>query len=83
VRLWDLAGAQPLGGPLPGHRGPTWRIAMLPGMRFATSSEDGTVRIWDVLNPDRACERAAGPHGLEALGAYLGAGEDPIVCVPE
>lgn len=83
VRLWDLAGAQPLDGPLPGHRGPTWRIAVLPGMRFATSSEDGTVRIWDLLDPDRACERAAGPHGLEALGAYLGAGEEPLVCVPE
>jgi WD40 repeat protein len=81
VRLWDL-GAQPLGGPLPGHRGSAWRIAVLAGMRFATSSEDGTVRIWDVLDPDRACERAAGPHGLEALGAYLGAGEEPLVCVP-
>jgi hypothetical protein len=49
-------------------------------MRFATSSEDGTVRIWNVLNPDRACERAAGPLGLVSLGAFLGEGEEPIAC---
>ena len=52
-----------------------------PRMRFATSSEDGTVRIWDVLDPDRACERAEGSLGLDALGAFLGEGEEPVACV--
>jgi WD40 repeat protein len=80
VRVWDIEGALQLGGPLAGHPDPSWRIAALPGMRFVTSSEDGTVRIWDVLDPDRACERAAGPFGLEALGPYLGEGEEPLGC---
>jgi hypothetical protein len=50
-------------------------------MRFATSSEDGSVRIWDVLDPDRACERAEGLLGLDALGALLGEAEEPVACV--
>jgi hypothetical protein len=37
------------------------------------------VFVWDVLNLDRACERAAGTLGLEALGPYLG-DEQPIAC---
>lgn len=82
VRVWDIAGAVPLGGRLAAHEAPSWRIVALPGMRFVTSSEDGTVRIWDVLDPGRACERAAGSLGLQALGPYLGEGEDPIACTP-
>ncbi len=81
VRLWDGATAQPLGGQLGGLAAPAWRVVPLPDMRFATSSEDGTVRIWDVLNPVRACERAAGPLGIDALGAYLGEGEEPVACL--
>ena len=80
VRVWDLEQAEQLGTALEGHRGPAWRVVSLPGMRFATSSEDGTVRIWDVLNPDRACARAAGPLGLDALGQFLGEGQEPTAC---
>ena len=29
------------------------------GARFATTGTDGTVRVWDVLSPIRACEEAA------------------------
>jgi WD40 repeat protein len=81
VRLWDVSQALPLGGPLPGHHASSWRVVALPGMRFATSSEEGTVRIWDVLDPERACSRAAGSLGLDALGEFLGAGEEPVACV--
>jgi WD40 repeat protein len=80
VRVWDVATGASLGDPLEGHQSAAWRVIALPGMRFATSSEDGSVRIWDVLNPDRACERAAGPLGLDALGTFLGEGEEPIAC---
>jgi len=38
------------------------------------------VRGWDVLNQERACQRAEGPSGLGALGPYLGEGEDPMAC---
>ena len=81
VQLWDLTRLEPLGGPLAGHGASAWRVVALPDMRFASTSEDGTVRIWDVLNEDRACDRAAGPLGLEALGPFLGAGEEPLACL--
>jgi WD40 repeat protein len=80
VLLWDVSEAVPLGGELVGHKASVWRVVALPGMRFATSSEDGTVRIWDVLDPHRACERAEGSLGLDALGAFLGKGEEPVAC---
>ena len=83
VLLWDVSEAVPLGGELMGHEASVWRVVALPGMRLATSSEDGTVRIWDVLDPDRACERAEGSLGLDALGSFLGEGEEPIACVHE
>lgn len=81
VRLWDVSEAVSLGRELAGHKASVWRVVALPEMRFATSSEDGTVRIWDVLDPNRACERAEGSLGLEALGAFLGEGEEPVACV--
>jgi WD40 repeat protein/class 3 adenylate cyclase len=80
VRVWDAATAEPLGGPLEGHSAAVWRVVSLPDMRFATSSEDGTVRIWDVLNPTRACDRAEGTLGLDALGDFMGEGEEPVAC---
>jgi para-aminobenzoate synthetase component 1 len=80
VRLWDVSEAVPLGGELMGHEKSVWRVVALPRARLATSSEDGTVRIWDVLDPDRACERAEGSLGLDALGAFLGEGEEPVAC---
>jgi WD40 repeat protein/energy-coupling factor transporter ATP-binding protein EcfA2 len=83
VRLWDVSEAVPLGGALMGHEASVWRVVALPRARLATSSEDGTVRIWDVLDPDRACERAEGSLGLDALGAFLGEGEEPVACVRE
>jgi WD40 repeat protein len=80
VRLWDVRDGVPLGGELLGHEDTVWRSVPLPGLRFATSSEDGTVRIWDVLNGDRACERARGALGLDALRPYLGDDEAPTAC---
>ncbi|MDQ4027647.1 MAG: WD40 repeat domain-containing protein, partial [Actinomycetota bacterium] len=81
VRLWDSSVLEPLGSALEGHSGKAvWRVVALPGMRFASSSEGGTVHIWDVLNPNRACERAAGPLGIASLEAFLGDGEARMAC---
>lgn len=81
VRLWDVERGVSVGGPLTGHRGSIWRVVALPGQRFATSSEDGTVRIWDVLDLARACDRAKGPNDLRAQVPYLGEGEKPHACL--
>jgi WD40 repeat protein/class 3 adenylate cyclase len=80
VRLWDLERGVSIGGPLTGHTGAVWRVVALPGLRFATSGEDGTLRIWDVLDEARACERARGPSGFRPQAPYVGVGEEPHAC---
>ncbi len=59
VRLWDPTSGDPVGGPMVGHDGESWSLALHPdGLRFATTSTDGTVQLWDVLALDRACSVA-------------------------
>ncbi|HEY2762760.1 MAG TPA: TIR domain-containing protein, partial [Pseudonocardiaceae bacterium] len=57
IRLWDTKppGSEPSGSGLPrlrhelaGHKGSAWPIAFRPdGHQLATSSNDGTTRLWD------------------------------------
>ena len=57
IRLWDVSTAlnagvttgKPLGQPITGHKGPVWSVAFSPnGTALASSSSDGTARLWDV-----------------------------------
>ncbi|KAJ1659533.1 ribosome assembly [Dispira simplex] len=56
VRLWDPHTGKPLGGPLKGHAKWITALAWEPFhlnpqcTRFASSSKDGTVRIWDAVH---------------------------------
>ena len=88
MRVWDVEQGRPLGealggpdNPGGGHVEPAWRVAAIPGgSRFATSSEDGTVRIWDVLDLERACERVGASFIAESQRRFLGEGETPAGC---
>jgi WD40 repeat protein/serine/threonine protein kinase len=47
--LWDAATHERIGAPLPHPPGMIWGMTFLPdGRHLATSSDDGTVRIWDL-----------------------------------
>jgi WD40 repeat protein len=50
VRVWDLAGGIPVGGPLTGHQGGVRAVTVgeLNGRPVIVSGgDDGTVRIWE------------------------------------
>ena len=80
VRLWEGASGKPLGGALKGHtkfvRSLAWEPFHLQQQgrpRLASSSKDGTVRIWDVVQ--RKMEFAlAGHKGSVSRVAWGGTG---------
>lgn len=55
VRIWDPASGKPSGDALRGHTAPVTCLAWEPMHRnskcnrVASSSKDGTVRVWDVI----------------------------------
>jgi WD40 repeat protein len=59
---------------LPGHEGPLWAVAFDPerpdGTRFATGSEDHTIRIWDVSSSLAAGGRRDGPAPPRVLRGH-------------
>lgn len=57
LHFWDAQTARRLIQPWPARHGASWRIAVHPdGERFATTGDDGYVRLWDDLSVQRACE---------------------------
>jgi WD40 repeat protein len=75
VRLWDVAsGAVRVLG---GHAGSVRSVAFAPGGLLASSSEDGTVRLWEPSGATRALWRHGAPVRRVAFspdGASLASG---------
>jgi WD40 repeat protein/serine/threonine protein kinase len=73
VRLFDIELGREIGSEARTHGAPAWGLEVFPdGFRYTTSAEDGTVRVWDALDLDRACERSAGAFDEEQQRRYLG-----------
>lgn len=81
VQLWDAAMGTRLGPALPAHVDDAWRVISLPGSDLlVSSSEDGTIVVWDALDVGRACELIGSVFDDDAQRRYLGAGVVPVGC---
>lgn len=72
VALWSRATGEQLGPRFTSHTEATWRVALWPSGAVLTTSEDGTVRVNDALDIDRACELVGSAFDRGAQQRFLG-----------
>ena len=83
VSLWDTATGKHLGA-LQGHKQAIWSVAFSPdGRTLASSSADGSLRLWNVKSRRELMSREEGGAGLAHLtfspdGSFLVAGTPPF-----
>jgi WD40 repeat protein len=81
LHLWDAHSGRQLTEAWPAHAGASWRIAVHPdGERFATTSDDGSVIVWEPLSVARACEIGGAAFDAVRRSQYLGDGEQAVAC---
>lgn len=81
VHWWDAASGRKLTDSWQGHANASWRIAMHPdGERFATTGDDGKVKIWDQLSVARTCEIGGDAFDAVRRRQYLGEGKGSEAC---
>jgi WD40 repeat protein/serine/threonine protein kinase len=81
LHFWDVQTGRRLIEPWPAHHGASWRIAVHPdGERFATSGDDGYIRLWDDLSIRRACVISRDAFDDARRKEYFGASNTPLTC---
>lgn len=81
LHVWDLTFGKLIGRIPAAHSNAIWRLAAHPdGWRFASSGDDGMVRVWDILSTVAACRFGKGVLGAQQRMQYLGAAYDNDAC---
>ncbi|NRB17484.1 MAG: protein kinase [Rhodobacteraceae bacterium] len=81
LHIWDMTYGKLVGNIPNAHTASIWRLAAHPdGQKFASSGDDGVVRVWDVLSTQAACELSKGVLGLQQRAQYLGATDAIDAC---
>jgi len=72
VYVWDAQRGRPVGAAMEGHSLAVIAVAFGPGNNIVSGGNDESLRFWDLLDTDRACELAAPLVTSEQLAAELG-----------
>ncbi|TMV04208.1 hypothetical protein FGK63_18140 [Ruegeria sediminis] len=81
LHFWDITYGKSLGRIPDAHAGPIWRLALHPdGQKFASTGDDGAVRVWDVLSTRSACEHGGEVLGPQRRAQFLGAMDAQDAC---
>ncbi len=81
LHWWDMAANRRLMPVQKIHAAPSWRIAPAPdGQSFATTSEEGVVRIWNRLSLGIACALGSPTFDKGRRIQYLGSKEPTTSC---
>ncbi|MDJ0667299.1 MAG: protein kinase [Desulfobacterales bacterium] len=81
LHWWDVHSGRKLAAAWPAHAASSWRIAVHPdGGRFATTGDDGKIKIWDPLSVARACEIARQAFDAVRRQQYLGPDAPSLAC---
>lgn len=81
LHWWDRASARRLAKPFQAHKRAIWRLQVhADGQRVITASDDGEIKLWNVLDSKRACE--IGRPGFDDLRRtqYLGSERSLSAC---
>ncbi len=81
MHWWDTVAHRRLAPVQRVHNGPIWRLAPAPnGQVFATTSEDGAVRIWNDLSLEIACAQGEPTFDRNRKTQYLGSEASTTSC---
>lgn len=83
VHWWDLQTGRRLAAPWAGHTKSIWRMSIHPdGTQVATTGDDGTVNLWNVLNMRRACDIGYPSFDSSRREQYFGDERNLSACEP-
>jgi len=81
LHWWDLGTATRLSSPIQAHERAIWRLQVhADGQQVVTSGDDGAIRLWNVLDIERACSIGLPGFDITRRNQYLGADRAYSAC---
>ena len=81
LHWWDRTTAKRLTSPIQAHKKAIWRLQIhADGKSVVTSGDDGSIRLWNVLDISRACSIGLPGFNITRRDQYLGPDREFSAC---